>query len=100
VGGGEVSFEVVPSLCVGDAAAPYATGFREHAGCEDEVVQNSNDLEGSVGRASSIGNVDGFFYLMEEGFDRFVGVVRLFHGGIVVLDVGRSEAVVGGVEMD
>jgi hypothetical protein len=57
-------------------------------------------LGGSVGRASSIGNVDGFFDLMEEGFDRFVGVVRLFHGGIVVLDIGRSEAAVGGVEMD
>jgi hypothetical protein len=100
VGGGKVGLEVVPSSCVGYATAPFTACLREHARCEDEVVQNSDDLGGSVGSASGIRNVDGFFDLMEEGFDRFVGVVRLFHGGIVVLDVGGTEAAVGGVDMD
>jgi hypothetical protein len=100
VGGGEVGLEVVLSSCLAYATAPFAACFREHARCEDEVVQNSDDLGGSVGSASGIGNVHGFFDLMEGGFDRLVGVVRLFYGGIVVLDVGRSEVAVGGVEMD
>jgi hypothetical protein len=37
---------------------------------------------------------------MEEGSDWLVGVVQLFHGSIVVLDIGGSEAAVGSVEMD
>jgi hypothetical protein len=88
VGGGEVGLEAVPSSCVGYATASFVASFREHARSEDEVVRNSDDLGGSVRSASGIGNVNGFFDLMEEGFDRFVGVIRLFHGGIVVLDVG------------
>jgi hypothetical protein len=79
---------------------PFAACFWEHVCCKDEVVKDRDNLGGSVGGIGGIGNIDEFFDLIEEGFGRLVGVVRLFHCSIVVLYIGGSEVAVGSVEMD
>jgi hypothetical protein len=74
-------------VCSGrGATAPFATRFGEHASGEHEVVRNIHNLPSGVGVVGGGGNI--IFDLVDESFDRLVGIVagREALGGVISSD--------------
>ena len=97
MGQGEVCLEICPILVGVVLALPGFATVQEHAGCEEELKGGGDDLGGGLGSISGGGIVEGVFDLVEEAFDRLIGIVGSLEGGIVVLEVGCGNTSLFGV---
>ena len=94
---GEVCLEIGPSLVGVVLALPGFSIVQEHAGCEEELKGGGDDLGGGLGSIDGSGIVEGVFDLVEEAFDRLIGIVGGLEGDVVVLEVSCGDASVLGV---
>ena len=97
MGQGEVCLEIVPSLFGVVLALPGFSIVQEHAGCEEDLKGGSDNLGRGIGSISGGGIVEGVFDLVEEAFDRLIGIVGGLEGDVVVLEISCGDASVLGV---
>ena len=73
--------------------------FREIPCQENQVVGGYYDLLGGEWDSSSVGEVDSYFYLVDDRFERLVDIVHGCHVGGVILQGCRVNILVMNIEV-
>ncbi len=99
IGDGEINFELWPRFVSGGLSFPEFAVIHKYSRAKDELVCNAEDLLGGVRSLAGGGEFDGIFDLLVEYFDWLAYVARLFHGNIVLVEIGRGDFGVVGVQV-
>jgi hypothetical protein len=70
-----------------------------NTGAKNELVRNVEHLFGRLGGLPGSCKFNCVFNLLVEHFYGLIDIARLFHGAIVVVNVGRGDLCIVGVEM-
>ena len=87
MGQGEIRLENGPSLVCVRLALPGCAIVQEHASCEEEPKCGDDNLGRGIGSTAGSGIVEDIFDLVEETFDRLIGIVGGIYSDVVVLGV-------------
>jgi hypothetical protein len=97
IGDGKINFELWPRFVVGGLSFPEFAIIRKYTRAKDKLICNAENLLGGVRGLAGGGKFDGIFDLLVKYFDRLVDVARLFHGDIILVEIGRGDFGVVGV---
>ena len=95
----EIKFELGPSFVGLRVSFPKFAIISKNAGAEDALIRNTEDLGGRVRGLSGGGKFHGVFNLFVKNFNGLVDVARLLHGQTILLEVGRVDVGIVGVQM-
>jgi hypothetical protein len=70
-----------------------------NTGAKDELVRNVEDLSGGIRGLPGSCKFNYVFNLLVEHFDGLIDIARLFHGAVVVVQIGRGDLRIVDVEM-
>ena len=77
--------KVIPYFSSQQLHIPVLTWICEVTSVEEQVIGSCGDLFGCVGESSGIGEIDNYFDLVDDRFERLVYVIHGDHVGGVIL---------------
>jgi hypothetical protein len=99
VSGGEVGLKVCPSLVSKWCFVPPATGAHAVPSCQFFCISNVDLLWVSDKDAACLRIIGTILNLLEQGFNRLLGIPCSAHVFKVVLKIDRGDVAIGGEDM-